>query len=52
MKMPYNWKCPECGNTVGTLGDAYAPTCQNPSAHTSRVVTMELMTNKKKNEVK
>ena len=51
-KMPYNWKCPECGQTVGTIGKTYAPTCQNPASHTSRVVVMELITNKKKDEVK
>ena len=51
-KMPYNWKCPECGQTVGTLSKTYAPTCQNPASHTSRVVVMELMTKQKKNEVK
>jgi len=51
-KMPYNWKCPECGQTVGTLGKTYPPTCQNPASHTSKVVVMELITKSRNNEVK
>lgn len=46
MKMPYNWKCPLCGNKTGTLSGTYPPTCTNPTKHSTKAVEMELVSTK------
>ena len=50
-KMPYNWKCPQCGRKTGTISSTYPPECTNPEKHSTKVVEMELITPKKDNKV-
>lgn len=50
-KMPYNWKCPQCGRKTGTISSMYPPECTNPDKHSAKVVEMELITPKKDSKV-
>jgi hypothetical protein len=41
-KLPYVYKCPECGLSVSVLSNTYPPVCSNPKEHTLRSIEMVL----------
>lgn len=47
--LPYEYKCPLCGNFVATISNTYPPVCRNKDVHSATPAVMELQNEKSTN---